>query len=41
MFTFRSDIVNPIQFEDCKDYLLTAEWQKAIIDNVVKDIVLN
>lgn len=32
MFTFRSNIVNPIRFEDCKDYLFTAQWQKTIID---------
>lgn len=32
MFKFKSDIVDPIRFEDCKDYLLTARWQKTIID---------
>ena len=32
MFTFRANIVNPISFKTCKDYLLTADWQKTIID---------
>ena len=33
MFTFRANIVNPISFKTCKDYLLTADWQKNIIDD--------
>ena len=33
MYTFRSNIVNPISFQKCKDYLLTADWQKKIIDD--------